>query len=99
MVWLFSCGLGESGRRGPGASWRRQEEVYGNGIERDQQAQAGEDDQEQEQDDGQRDMGLLEAAGRAIGFLFQDGVAVEKIDESDESEKEEQEGEEELSGI
>jgi hypothetical protein len=88
--------LGEVGWRSPGALRCRQVKANGNEIGRDRQAQADEDDQEQEQDGGQRDVGPLKLAGRAILLVIEDGIGVKKIDEGDEGEKIEQEDEKKL---
>jgi hypothetical protein len=82
--------LGEVGRRGPGFFVEMRNKINGNNLVYGRQPETVEGDQEKEEDEGQRDVGLLKLAGRAIWLVIQDGIGVKKINEGDEDKKIEQ---------
>jgi hypothetical protein len=90
MVRSKSFDLGEIGRGSPGFFVEIRKERNVNKLGYDRQTHAKENDQEQEEDSGQRDVGLLKLASRAIGLFVQYGIGVKKIDEGYEGEKIEQ---------
>jgi hypothetical protein len=72
---------GEPGRRGSGSLAGENDKINGNGVGKNRQPQVVEGYEEEEQDEGQGDVGLLKLAGWAVRLFFQDGIGMKKIDE------------------